>query len=177
MTELFDQEAAQTSFRRSIYSSGGMEPVPAPATREAWTGTSAELSDADPEPRKYATAAEHTAACIEHRNHEYRMRQVWRNIQGAVYLSECGVSQAGVDEYLAGNKIKDAPPLRRRLWRFDAWTQRHFWNVILVILALLTVAGFGVVAAHAVLDEDSAVGFIVFLLGIGGITAEVIRRG
>lgn len=169
MTELFDQEDEPR--RGRVYTAEETRSILEPET------LTAPLTDADPDPLKYETAAEHTAAYVEQRNQEYRLEQIGRNLRGMAYLSKAGVSQVGIDEYLAGNKIEDAPPLRRRLWRFDAWTQRHFWNVILVLVALLTVAGFGVVAAHSVLNEDSAVGFIIFLLGIGGITAEVIRRG
>lgn len=186
MTEVFDQEAGRSTERAPRFEQGGYSPEPS-LERVYLDEPIIHLADAedaghpmpapDPDPKKFATAAEHTEAYVAQKNQEYRLEQVFRNVRGSVYLSECGVSQTGIDEYLAGNKPKDASELRQLQWRFDAWTQRNFWDVILVMVALLTVAGFGIVAAHAEINEDSAFGFIAFLLGIGGMTAEVIRRG
>lgn len=130
-----------------------------------------------PLPEEYESSAAFTAAYLEYQTHEHRMRQVWRNIRGSIYLHECGVSEACVDDYLASNKPTDPSRRQLRLWRFDAWTQLHFWDAFLVLVSILTVVGFGIVAVHAEINESSAVGFIIFLIGIGGITAEVIRRG
>lgn len=130
-----------------------------------------------PLPEEYESSAAFIAAYLEFETREHRMRQVWRNIRGSIYLHECGVSEASVEDYLAGNKPKDPSRRQLRLWRFDAWTQLHFWDAFLVLVSILTVVGFGIVAAHAELNQDSATGFLIFLLGIGGMTAEVIRRG
>ncbi|KUG57797.1 hypothetical protein [Nesterenkonia jeotgali] len=185
MTEVFDQEAAPRSARRSTNPRplSGWQPIeiddfdwPVGGLVDA-EDTIPYVPVADPDPKDFATAAEHTAAYLELKNHEYRMAQLWRNVKGAVYLSKCGVSDAVVDDYLDGNKIKDASPLRHQLWRFDAWTQRHLMDLIFVLVALCTVVGFGIVAAHAEINEDSAWGFVLFLIGIVGMTWEVIRRG
>lgn len=185
MTEVFDQDAVPRTQTRSV-----PPPVPSgwqPIGDEDLDRIFDELLDgavlrpylpvADPDPKDFATSAEHTAAFLEQKNHEYRMEQLWRNIRGAIYLIKCGVSGAGVDQYLAANRARGASALRHGLWRFDAWTQRHFWDGFLVLSSLLTVVGFGVVAAHAEVTEISAWGFGASLLGIAGVTVEVIRRG
>lgn len=185
MTEVFDQDAPPRSARRSATPPPVNGSQPIEREQPDWTvGVRFVAGDAipsvpasDPDPKDFANAAEHTAAYLELRNHEYRMAQLWRNVKGAVYLSQCGVSEVVVDDYLDGNKIKDASPLRHQLWRFDAWTQRHLMDLIFVLVALCTVVGFGIVAAHAEINEDSSWGFILFLIGIVGMTWEVIRRG